>query len=68
MFALKLSGTAFNLDYSLSYFRGFDDLPMPLKLDPAAGLVLGFPEIQALGFDFAGEWHAVGFWGEGALF
>lgn len=67
MFALKLSGAAFNLDYSLSYFKGFDDLPVPVKLE-AAGLVLGFPEIQTLGFDFAGEWRAVGFWGEGALF
>ena len=68
MFALKLSGTAFNLDYSLSYFKGFDAIPIPLKLDQASGLVLGYPEIQALGFDFAGELSSVGFWGEMALF
>ena len=32
MFALKLSGTALNLDYSLSYFKGFDDIPIPMKI------------------------------------
>ncbi len=68
MFALKLSGAAFNLDYSLSYFKGFDDIPIPVRIDPSTGLVMGFPEMQALGFDFAGEYGSVGFWGEMALF
>lgn len=67
MFALKFSGTAFNLDYSLSYFKGFDDIPIPVKIDPSAGLEMGFPEMQVFGFDFAGEFRSVGFWGEMAL-
>jgi len=68
MFALKLSGAAYNLDYSLSYFRGFDDIPIPVRIDSTDGTVMGYPEIQALGFDFAGEYRSVGFWGEMALF
>ncbi len=66
MFAAKLSGTAFNVDYSLSYFRGFDDIPIELR--NVGGLTLGFPEIQVGGFDFAGEFRSVGFWGEVAMF
>lgn len=41
MFALKLSDTAFNLDYSLSYFKGFDDIP--IQLDASDGLFDGSP-------------------------
>ena len=66
MFAIKLSGTAFNLDYSLSYFNGFDDIPV--EFDNSEGLEMGFPEMQVVGFDFAGEFRSVGFWGEVALF
>jgi hypothetical protein len=36
MFGLKFSGAAFNLDYSLSYFKGFDDIP--IQLDASDGL------------------------------
>jgi hypothetical protein len=67
MFGLKFSGAMFNLDYSLSYFKGFDDIPIPVKVDPLTGLVMGFPEMQVLGLDFAGEFRSVGFWGETAL-
>ena len=66
MFALKLSGTVFNLDYSLSYFKGFDDIP--IEFDNSDRLEMGFPEMQVAGFDFAGEFRSVGFWGEMALF
>lgn len=68
MFGLKFSGAALNIDYSLSYFKGFDDIPIAVDLEPSEGPVLGFPEIQVLGFDFAGEFRSVGFWGETALF
>lgn len=66
MFAFKLSGTAFNVDYSLSYFTGFDDIP--IEFDASDGLEMGFPEMQVVGLDFAGEFRSVGFWGELALF
>jgi hypothetical protein len=66
MFALKLSGIVANMDYSLSYFKGFDDIP--IEIDKSDGLVMGFPEIQVVGLDFAGEFSAIGLWGEGALF
>lgn len=58
-----------NMDYSLSYFKGFDDIPIPVDIDPSTRLaVMGFPEMQVRGFDFAGEFRFVGFWGELALF
>lgn len=66
MYALKLSGVAFNLDYSLSYFSGFDDIPV--ALDSSVTPEMGFPEMEVLGLDFAGEFRSVGFWGEAALF
>ncbi len=69
MFGLKLSGVVHNIDYSLSYFKGFDDIPIPVDIDPSTGrVVTGFPEMQVLGFDFSGEFRSVGFWGELALF
>ncbi len=66
MFALKFSGVAFNLDYSLSYFKGFDDIPV--EFADSDGLEMGFPKIQVVGFDFAGELSSLGLWGETALF
>jgi hypothetical protein len=39
-----------------------------VRVDPLVGMVMGFPEIQVLGFDLAGEFRSVGFWGEMALF
>lgn len=68
MFGLKFSGTASNLDYSLSYFKGFDNIPIPIEFDPMIGIVMGFPEVEVLGFDFAGEFASVGFWVEAAMF
>ncbi|NOZ69961.1 MAG: hypothetical protein GXP46_12145 [Deferribacteres bacterium] len=65
-FALKLSGVALNLDYSMSYFNGFDDIP--IEVNDSGGTKMGYPEMQALGFDFAGEFRSVGLWGEMALF
>lgn len=66
MYALKFSGYAFNVDYSLSYFDGFDDLPV-LVPEPG-GPVLRFPSLKVIGFDFAGEFRAIGFRGEAAQF
>jgi hypothetical protein len=78
MFAFKVSGSLGRWDYSLSYFNGYDDIPIsrsfattldPLQTGGSAGrLELGFPEMQVIGVDFATEIAGFGLWGEGALF
>ena len=76
MFALKLSGALGNWDYSLSYFNGFDDIPVLRRLvvqPDTAGLrprrvELGFPRMQVFGMDVATELSGIGLWGEAALF
>lgn len=66
MFALKFLGSAFNIDYSFSYFKGFDDIPVVTSFSD--GLEIGFPEMKVVGFDFSGEFRSIGYWGELALF
>jgi len=66
MFAFKFEGSAFNIDYSFSYFKGFDDIPVVTSLSDS--LEIGFPELQVAGFDFSGEFRSIGFWGELDLF
>lgn len=80
MFAFKLSGTLSGWDYSLSYFNGYDDVPILRRSEMtqvgadaqvrqfAASMDLGFPKMQVLGADFASELFGLGLWGEGALF
>ncbi len=76
MFAFKLSSRIGKWDYSLSYFRGYDDLPVLRGVDInlrnggdlTGKLRLAFPRIQVVGADFAAEFWGAGFWGEGALF
>ena len=76
MFAFKVSGILGRWDYSVSYFRGYDDVPIlrsttidPRQSDGSAGhLDLGFPKMQVIGVDFATEISGFGLWGEGALF
>ncbi|MFQ5799404.1 MAG: DUF1302 family protein, partial [Bacteroidota bacterium] len=76
MFAFKL-GSRFGIwDYSLSYFKGYDDIPILRRVNLENGtgpgfsgrLDLGFPKMQVVGVDFATELFGAGFWGEGALF
>lgn len=75
--AAKLSGEVGGLDLSLSYSRGHDCLPLPdsiqfTPLDAALNIEsfthFGFPRIQVIGADFAGEVFSVGIWGEAAWF
>lgn len=66
MFALKFEGSTFNIDYSISYFNGFDDIPLVTSF--LNKLEIGFPELQVVGFDFSGEFRSIGYWGELALF
>lgn len=76
--AFKLAGTLSNWDFSLSYFRGYDALPLEdsiliSPLDKTSGdeetqaslsSELSFPKVQVLGFDLSGELKSVGLWGE----
>jgi len=77
-FAVKLSGYAAGFDYSLSYFDGFDGLPVPRRVElaprqgaSASGLAgdmwLTFAKSRTIGADFATEKGGVGIWGEGAV-
>ncbi len=79
MAAVKIAGNVLNTDFSLSYFRGHDDIPLASSIlmapidpsNPASMKLdteLTFPKIQAIGADAAGEFLSIGFWGEGTLF
>ncbi|MFQ5798064.1 MAG: hypothetical protein ACE5H0_05130 [Bacteroidota bacterium] len=76
IFAFKLSSRIGRVDYSLSYFKGYDDIPVSRKTihnfsndgSSTVPLDLGFPKMQAIGVDFATELFGAGVWGEGALF
>jgi len=68
-FGLRVSRTIWNIDFALSYYNGNSSLPVLQELDlfpPAAGTFY-YPHVQVAGFDCAGEFVGVGFWGEAAL-
>ena len=76
-FAFKVTSNLFDYDYSVSYYKGRDDLPLPSKviITPVdtlgtvnIGMELIYPEMQVLGMDLAGSLFDVGVWAEGALF
>src|SRR5207248_1905795 len=80
MAAAKIGFKVLGSDLSLSYFRGFFDIPRPQKVNvnlagvqngvlPVA-VELGYPAMQVLGFDFATSIKALGglgLWIEGAI-
>ncbi len=78
MFGIKLSGKLFNFDLSMSYFKGYDDLPIVKKMyidatgittgDVKANYKMKFPEMQVIGLDTAGELFKIGVWAEAACF
>ncbi len=82
MGAVKLAGNLFNIDFSLSYFYGYDDIPIPEvvtitsitpaslspPLDIEAAIKLNFPKMQVISVDLAGEVFSIGYWAEGGLF
>lgn len=75
LFAFKLGSRLGRWDYSLSYFNGYDDIPILRQTTISDGpggspgqLGLGFPKMQVIGADFATELFGAGFWGEGAIF
>jgi len=72
-FAVKLGGKVFGFDISLSYFRGYDGLPLDRSrtvtmvdtaptVDVAVGL--NYPKMQVIGFDLAGSIFDAGIWFE----
>ncbi|MCK5690702.1 hypothetical protein KAI87_15585, partial [Myxococcota bacterium] len=72
MQALKLGGTLSSINWSLSYFHGYDDLPLaksvlitPLSLtELRVDTEMKLPEVHIIGADFAGELLSVGWWAE----
>lgn len=73
MGALKIDGRTGDWDLSLSYFTGYDDVPVVrgVELGPtpeASRLDLGFPRMRVLGADFVTDVRGAGLWGEAALF
>jgi len=72
-FAAKLGGKVFGFDVSLSYFRGYDGLPLDKSrivtmvdtaptVDVAVGL--NYPKMHVIGFDLAGSIFDAGVWFE----
>ncbi|MCX6556671.1 MAG: hypothetical protein NTW95_04450 [Candidatus Aminicenantes bacterium] len=68
-FGVRLSRTVWNIDFALSFYNGNSSLPVLKGLDlcpPATGTFY-YPRLQVAGFDCAGEFKGIGFWGEAAL-
>jgi len=74
--AAKLKYRLLDFDWSLSYFRGRDTLPLPVAVDLTPGqdgtldaeVTLAYPEIQVIGLDTAGQLLGIGVWAEVAVF
>ncbi len=76
--ALKIAGRLSDWDFSFSYFKGYDPLPLPDSISISTPFEiqedsltpvflferLTFPKVQIIGFDFSGEVQSVGIWGE----
>jgi hypothetical protein len=76
MQAVKAAGSVVGVDWSLSYFHGYDDIPIekdvairvvsPVEIAIDATAIL--PETHVAGADLAGELFSVGWWVEAAVF
>lgn len=77
-FAFRIQTRMINTDFSLSYYRGFDDIPVMSRADAFAteegmigsNVTLIYPRMQAFGFDINGQisfLDDMGFWIEGAV-
>jgi hypothetical protein len=75
---LRIQTRMINTDFSLSYYRGFDDTPVMSRADTVfteqgtigSDITLTYPRMQAFGFDINGQipWlDDLGFWIEGAV-
>lgn len=65
-YAFKIDSIGGKLDWSLSYFDGFD--PMPDLALSATGIILNYPRIRVIGGDFAAAIGKFGIRGEAAYF
>lgn len=65
-YAFKIDSTGGILDWSLSYFDGFD--PMPDLALSTTGIILRYPRIRVIGGDFAATLGKFGIRGEAAYF
>jgi hypothetical protein len=71
VFGIRLSGNFFNFDLGLSYFWGFQTLPLPETIVtdltgeiPSITGFYGYPRLDVFGFDLSGEIYSVGTWAE----
>ncbi len=73
MQAVKLDGSFFGVDLSVSYFNGYEDIPVvkevmvQLGSEVSVDTVMGFMAVQQVGFDMATDLWGVGFWAEAAV-
>ncbi len=76
MQAIKAAGSLYDVDWSLSYFHGYDDVPIEQTIEVTLSspqqlqidTTVTFPEIHVIGIDFAGEQFTMGWWLEFAIF
>ncbi len=77
-YGLKVAGRAAGLDLAVSYFDGFDGIPLVERFafvttdsSPASPFVghtwSTLPRLRVFGADVATEWRGIGLWGEGAV-
>lgn len=71
--AIKLASRLGRWDYSVSYFTGYDDVPVLRQVALDSGpsdvqLDFGFPRMQVLGADVATDLWGAGLWGEAGVF
>jgi Protein of unknown function (DUF1302) len=71
VFGIRLGGNLFNFDIGVSYYHGFQTLPLPERIVtdltaevPSIEGFYGYPRLDVVGFDLAGELYSVGIWAE----
>jgi len=76
MFGAKVERNFFGIDFSLSYFNGYDsipnmtdidviiDAPNLQNIDVSIEALQTYPKIEVVGFDLAGDFYGIGFWAE----
>lgn len=72
MFAFRWDGNIDKWDYSVSYFNGYDDVPIATRLVINPPLMpqieMKFPKMQVFGADLTTELSGIGLWGEAGFF
>lgn len=75
IYGIKIAKNFWGYDFSMSYIRGRDDLPVARKVEltPGPGGInitseLIYPKTDILGFDLSGAIGNVGVWAEAAIF